>query len=112
MELERRERTRKQGLSGEQRAEEALRSIKGDCKLFVSGVPKSVTSAQLQAVFEVHGRVVEAVNMGRGFGFVTLASGEAAARAIRGLDGRQAFGQGRVGVELARARRGAASRIN
>ncbi len=63
-------------------------------KLYVGGLPYSVTEGQLQEIFAAHG-TVESVKVimdkftgrPRGFGFVEMSSGGEAQRAIQALNG-------------------------
>ena len=63
-------------------------------KLYVGGLPYSVTEAQLEEIFSKHGSVLSArvisdkfSGKSRGFGFVEMASSEEAKRAIEALNG-------------------------
>lgn len=63
-------------------------------KLYVGGLPYSVTEVQLEEIFSKHGSVVSArvisdkfTGKSRGFGFVEMASSEEAKRAIDALNG-------------------------
>jgi RNA recognition motif-containing protein len=63
-------------------------------KLFVGGLSWDTDDASLREAFEAAGTVVEAkvitdrdTGRSRGFGFVTLESNEAAAKAMQMLDG-------------------------
>lgn len=63
-------------------------------KLYVGGLPYSVTEVQLEEIFSKHGSVVSArvisdkfTGKSRGFGFVEMASSEEAQRAIEALNG-------------------------
>lgn len=63
-------------------------------KLYVGGLPYSVTEAQLEEIFSKHGSVVSArvisdkfSGKSRGFGFVEMASSEEGKRAIEALNG-------------------------
>jgi hypothetical protein len=63
-------------------------------KLFVGGIPWSVSDAELKSAFEPHGPVVEAkvitdreTGRSRGFGFVTMSNDADAANAIKAMDG-------------------------
>ena len=69
-------------------------------KLYVGGLPYSVTDGQLQEVFSVHGTVESArvisdkfTGQSRGFGFVEMASGGEAQKAIDALNGSQLDGR-------------------
>ena len=62
-------------------------------KLYVGGLPYSVTDAQLQEIFSAHGTVESArvisdkfTGQSRGFGFVEMSSGSEAQAAISGLN--------------------------
>jgi len=69
-------------------------------KLYVGGLPYSVTEGRLQEIFAVHG-TVESVNVisdkftgqSRGFGFVEMSSGAEAQKAIEVLNGTQLDGR-------------------
>jgi RNA recognition motif-containing protein len=71
------------------------------CKLFVAGLPESITEAVLQQLFEAAGgNVVEislprdrATGRPRGFGFVTLSSEQEARAARQSLDGSMQSGR-------------------
>ncbi len=63
-------------------------------KLYVGGLPYSVTDGQLQELFSAHGTVESAkvitdkfTGRSRGFGFVEMASGSEAQAAISALNG-------------------------
>jgi cold-inducible RNA-binding protein len=63
-------------------------------KLYVGGLPSSVTSAELEGLFAQHGGVRSAevvmdrgTGTSRGFGFVEMDSNEATAAAMKALDG-------------------------
>lgn len=63
-------------------------------KLYVGGLPYSVTEGQLEEFFPKHGSVLSAhvisdkfSGKSRGFGFVEVASSEEAQRAIEALNG-------------------------
>ena len=63
-------------------------------KIYVGNLPWRATDAQLSQLFGNHGEVVDAkivtdreTGRSRGFGFVTMASDEAAQAAIRALNG-------------------------
>ncbi|HEY7163486.1 MAG TPA: RNA-binding protein [Candidatus Binatia bacterium] len=69
-------------------------------KLYVGGLPYSVTDAQLQEIFSAHGSVESArvisdkfTGQSRGFGFVEMGSGSEAQAAISGLNGTQYDGR-------------------
>jgi RNA recognition motif-containing protein len=69
-------------------------------KLYVGGLPYSVTEARLQEVFSTHGTVESAnvisdkfTGQSRGFGFVEMSSGSEAQSAISGLNGTQLDGR-------------------
>jgi len=63
-------------------------------KLYVGGLPYSVTEGRLQEIFAAHGTVESAkvikdkfTGQSRGFGFVDMGSGGEAQRAIQALNG-------------------------
>jgi RNA recognition motif-containing protein len=63
-------------------------------KLYVGGLPYSVTEARLQEIFAAHGTVESAkvitdkfTGQSRGFGFVEMGSGGEAQRAMQALNG-------------------------
>jgi len=69
-------------------------------KLYVGGLPYSVTDGQLQEVFADHGTVESArviadkfTGQSRGFGFVEMGSGEEAQKAIQALNSTQLDGR-------------------
>jgi RNA recognition motif-containing protein len=69
-------------------------------KLYVGGLPFSVTDGQLQELFSAHGSVESArvisdkfTGQSRGFGFVEMGSGSEAQAAISGLNGTQYQGR-------------------
>src|SRR3989337_4161535 len=69
-------------------------------KLYVGGLPYSVTEGQLQEVFAAHGTVESAkviadkfTGQSRGFGFVEMGSGAEAQKAIEALNGTQLDGR-------------------
>jgi RNA recognition motif-containing protein len=69
-------------------------------KLYVGGLPYSVTEGQLQEIFAAHGTVESAkviadkfTGQSRGFGFVELSSGGEAQKAIEALNGTQLEGR-------------------
>jgi RNA recognition motif-containing protein len=69
-------------------------------KLYVGGLPYSVTEGRLQEVFSTHGTVESATvisdkftGQSRGFGFVEMSSGREAQSAISGLNGTQLDGR-------------------
>ena len=72
-------------------------------KLYVGGLPYSVTDGQLQQIFSAHGSVESArviadkfTGQSRGFGFVEMSSGSEAQAAIGGLNGTQYEGRSLV----------------
>jgi RNA recognition motif-containing protein len=72
-------------------------------KVYVGGLPYSVTDAQLQEIFAPHGTVESArviadkfTGQSRGFGFVEMASGSEAQAAISALNGTQFGGRSLV----------------
>jgi RNA recognition motif-containing protein len=78
-------------------------------KLYVGGLPYSVTEGQLQEIFAAHGTVESAkviadkfTGQSRGFGFVEMGSGAEAQKAIEALNGTQLDGRTLV-VNEARA---------
>jgi RNA recognition motif-containing protein len=69
-------------------------------KLYVGGLPFSVTEGQLQEIFAAHGTVESArviadkfTGQSRGFGFVEMSSGGEAQKAIAALNGSQLEGR-------------------
>jgi RNA recognition motif-containing protein len=69
-------------------------------KLYVGGLPYSVTEGQLQEIFAAHGTVESAkvitdrfTGQSRGFGFVEMSSGGEAQSAIQALNGTQLEGR-------------------
>ncbi|HXG52296.1 MAG TPA: RNA-binding protein [candidate division Zixibacteria bacterium] len=69
-------------------------------KLYVGGLPYSVTSDQLQEIFASHGTVESAAviadkftGQSRGFGFVEMSSGAEAQSAIQALNGTELEGR-------------------
>jgi RNA recognition motif-containing protein len=72
-------------------------------KLYVGGLPYSVTDGQLQEIFSAHGTVESArvitdkfTGQARGFGFVEMGSGAEAQKAISALNGAQLDGRSLV----------------
>jgi RNA recognition motif-containing protein len=72
-------------------------------KLYVGGLPYSVTEGRLQELFAAHGTVESAkvitdkfTGQSRGFGFVEMGSGTEAQRAIEALNGTQLDGRSLV----------------
>ena len=81
-------------------------------KIYVGNLPWRATDAQLTQLFGAHGEVVDArivtdreTGRSRGFGFVTMASAEAAQNAIRALNGYSIEGRSLV-VNEAREQQG------
>jgi RNA recognition motif-containing protein len=69
-------------------------------KLYVGGLPYSVTSGRLEELFSAHGTVESAnviadkfTGQSRGFGFVEMSSGGEAQSAISALNGTQFEGR-------------------
>ena len=69
-------------------------------KLYVGGLPYSVTDGKLEEVFAAHGAVESArvisdkfTGQSRGFGFVEMGSGQEAQKAIDALNGTQLDGR-------------------
>src|SRR5438876_6059877 len=69
-------------------------------KLYVGGLPYSSTEQQLQELFSQHGSVTSAkiitdkyTGQSRGFGFVEMATGEEAQKAISALNGTEMGGR-------------------
>jgi RNA recognition motif-containing protein len=69
-------------------------------KLYVGGLPYSVTEGRLQELFAEHGTVQSAnvisdkfTGQSRGFGFVEMSSGDEAQKAISALNGTQLDGR-------------------
>ncbi|MDP8256671.1 MAG: RNA-binding protein [Candidatus Alcyoniella australis] len=84
-------------------------------KLYVGGLPWSMSSEDLQNAFAPHGQVVEAkviedrqTGRSRGFGFVTFSNEEEAKSALK-LDGTEMDGR-RIKVDMARERSGGGDR--
>src|SRR5919108_2015919 len=72
-------------------------------KLYVGGLPYSVTGDRLHEIFSEHGTVESAnvisdkfTGQSRGFGFVEMSSGSEAQAAISGLNGTQYEGRSLV----------------
>ena len=69
-------------------------------KVYVGGLPYSVTEGRLEELFAPHGTVASArlisdkfTGQSRGFGFVEMASGNEAEKAIAALNGAQVDGR-------------------
>jgi RNA recognition motif-containing protein len=69
-------------------------------KIYVGGLPYSATEQELNSLFATHGSVESArvitdkfTGQSRGFGFVEMASGEEASKAISALNGTQMGGR-------------------
>ncbi len=69
-------------------------------KLYVGGLPYSVTEGRLEEIFSEHGSVQSArvisdkfTGQSRGFGFVEMASDEEAKKAIEALNGKELDGR-------------------
>ena len=69
-------------------------------KLYVGGLPYSITEGRLQEIFAEHGSVQSArvisdkfTGQSRGFGFVEMASSDEAQKAIQALNGTQLDGR-------------------
>jgi RNA recognition motif-containing protein len=69
-------------------------------KLYVGGLPYSVTEGRLQELFSAHGTVESAnvisdkfTGQSRGFGFVEMSSSSEAQKAIESLNGTQLDGR-------------------
>lgn len=69
-------------------------------KIYVGGLPYSVTDGRLQEIFSAHGSVQSAnvisdkfTGQSRGFGFVEMSSGSEAQSAISSLNGTQLDGR-------------------
>lgn len=69
-------------------------------KLYVGGLPYSVTEGRLQEIFQAHGTVESArvisdkfTGQSRGFGFVEMGSGGEAQKAIEALNNTQLDGR-------------------
>jgi RNA recognition motif-containing protein len=69
-------------------------------KLYVGGLPYSVTEGRLQELFSAHGTVESAIvisdkftGQSRGFGFVEMSSSGEAQKAISALNGTQMDGR-------------------
>lgn len=77
-------------------------------KLFVGSLPWAVTSDKLTEVFSAYGEITEAVvisdkfsGRSKGFGFVTFAKDEDAAKAVEAMNGKELDGRPLV-VNIAR----------
>lgn len=82
----------------------------GSVTIYVRNIPAVITGEELASVFEVYGRVVssrvienKATSTSHGYGFVEMASEEAAERAIEALNGAELEGQDLI-VEEAKTR--------
>ena len=69
-------------------------------RIYVGGLPYSATEQELQNLFSSHGTVASAsvitdkyTGQSRGFGFVEMATGEEAQKAITALNGTQLDGR-------------------
>jgi len=69
-------------------------------KIYVGGLPYSITEGQLQEIFAAHGSVESArvitdkfTGRSRGFGFVEMSSGGEAQKAIEALNGTEIEGR-------------------
>ena len=69
-------------------------------KLYIGGLPYSVTEGRLQELFAAHGTVQSAnvisdkfTGQSRGFGFVEMSSSDEAQKAISALNGTQFVGR-------------------
>ena len=74
-------------------------------KLYVGGLPFSVTDDQLKTIFESHGTVESAkvitdryTDKSRGFGFVEMSSQQEAEQAIKALNGTELEGRRRIHI--------------
>ena len=79
-------------------------------RLYVGGLPYSVTDEELEQVFSAHGTVESArvitdkyTDSSRGFGFVEMSTVEEAEKAIEGLNGSELGGRS-LTVNIARPR--------
>ena len=79
-------------------------------KLYVGSLPSSLTDADLQKVFEGHGKVVSAkvitdraTGISRGFGFVEMGNSSEAGKALEALNNSEMNGRNIV-VNPARSR--------
>lgn len=79
-------------------------------KLFVGGLPYSIDSQKLNAMFTSFGQILSAnvitdkfTGQSKGFGFVEMADDSAAQEAIKALDGSDLEGR-RLGVSVAKPR--------
>ena len=77
-------------------------------KLFVGSLPWAITSDTLKETFSAYGEVTEAVvisdkfsGRSKGFGFVTFAKDEDAAKAVEGMNGKELDGR-EIVVNIAR----------
>jgi len=82
----------------------------GSLTIYVRNIPAVITNDELASVFEAYGRVVSSRVVGdkktqksHGYGFVEMASEEAAERAIEALNGAELEGQDLI-VEAAKSR--------
>lgn len=79
-------------------------------KLFVGGLPYSITNQKLNEIFAAFGQVISATvitdkftGQSKGFGFVEMTDDASAQEAIKKLDGTEMEGR-RLGVSVARPR--------
>ncbi|MCY3818511.1 MAG: RNA-binding protein [Gammaproteobacteria bacterium] len=80
-------------------------------KIYIGNMPYSVTSEELSALFEAHGRVQDAqviadreTGRSKGFGFIDMPDNSEADEAIKALNGTQLKGR-QITVNQARPRR-------
>lgn len=80
-------------------------------KIYIGNMPYSVTSEDLSAMFEAHGRVQDAqvitdreTGRSKGFGFIDMPDNSEADEAIKALNGTQLSGR-QITVNQARPRR-------
>lgn len=80
-------------------------------KIYIGNMPYSVTSEDLSALFEAHGRVQDAqvitdreTGRSKGFGFIDMPDNSEADEAIKALNGTQLSGR-QITVNQARPRR-------
>ncbi|KAF7018990.1 hypothetical protein CFC21_032222 [Triticum aestivum] len=97
---------------GDARVDAPRRQPGSPLRIFVCNLPSQVDNPRLEELFSKHGKVVDArvvyerregASCSRGFGFVTMATGEESYKAIRALN-KQILEGNALGVKVARER--------